>query len=52
MLGLSKANSGEERYLANSLSQSAGVMGGREPVTGRQSVILRLFQSVRINTVS
>jgi hypothetical protein len=43
MLELSWANSGEALYLANSLSHSAWLMGQREPVTGRHSVMLSLF---------
>ena len=35
-------NSGDARYFSNSDSQSAAFIGGREPVTGRHSVILSL----------
>ena len=41
MLGLSILNSGEARYLSNSDCQAEAFMGGREPVTGRHSVMLR-----------
>lgn len=51
MLGFRRANSGEERYLANSFSQSAEFIGGREPVTGRQSVILKLFDGEGLDVV-
>ena len=37
-------NSGEARYLVNSESQSSWERGGRDPVTGRHSVILRLWK--------
>ena len=40
--GLRSLNSGEARYKSNSLSQSAAERGGRDPVTGFHSVILRL----------
>lgn len=40
MRGLSSLNSGEERYLVNSASQSAASRGGKEPVTGLHSVML------------
>jgi hypothetical protein len=45
MLELSCANSGEERYLLNSLSQASWLPGHSEPVTGRHSVILSLPRS-------
>jgi hypothetical protein len=49
MRGLSRMNSGEARYFANSESQSDRLKGGSEPVTGRHSVILRLKEeSVKI----
>lgn len=39
-------NSGEARYLSNSRSHAAWLMGGSEPVTGFHSVILRLFKAL------
>lgn len=42
MRELRTRNSGEALYFANSDSQSASDMGGREPVTGRHSVMDRL----------
>jgi hypothetical protein len=45
MRELSWANSGDDLYLVNSRSQSSPLMGGREPVTGRHSVMLRLDKS-------
>lgn len=39
-------NSGEALYFSNSRSHAAWVTGGREPVTGFHSVILRLFNGV------
>lgn len=44
MCGLRSLNSGEERYFANSESQSVALVGGKEPVTGFHSVMLRLHQ--------
>ena len=44
MFGLSILNSGEDWYLLNSDFQSSSVVGGRLPVTGFHSVILRLEQ--------
>ena len=43
MDGLRRANSGEERYLVNSDSHAERERGGRVPVRGRHSVMLRLF---------
>jgi hypothetical protein len=45
MLELSWANSGDERYLLNSLSHASWLPGHSEPVTGRHSVILSLPRS-------
>lgn len=41
MRELSNLNSGEARYRANSASHFSSSIGGREPVIGRHSVILR-----------
>ena len=49
MCGLSCWNSGDARYLLNSLSHSAASRGGKEPVTGFHSVILNLFILARKN---
>lgn len=37
-------NSGDALYLANSESHAEAEEGGRDPVTGRHSVILKLFE--------
>lgn len=42
MCGFRSLNSGDERYLLNSDSQSSAFIGGSDPVTGRHSVILSL----------
>ena len=47
MCGLSCLNSGDARYLLNSLSHSTASRGGKEPVTGFHSVILSLLVLVR-----
>jgi hypothetical protein len=46
MLELSWANSGDDLYFVNSLSQASGLPGHSEPVTGRHSVMLRLGELV------
>ena len=43
MCGFSSLYSGEAWYLVNSDSQSDSESGGREPVTGFHSVMLRLY---------
>lgn len=48
MCGFNSLNSGEARYLSNSLCQSEAERGGRDPVTGFHSVMLNL-QIVRIS---
>ena len=40
--GFSTSYSGEDRYLANSVSQSVALSGGIDPVMGRHSVMLSL----------
>ena len=40
--GFSSLNSGDDLYSANSESHFSAVVGGKDPVTGRHSVILRL----------
>ena len=47
MCGLSCLNSGDARYLLNSLSHSAASRGGKEPVTGFHSVMLSLLVLAR-----
>ena len=49
MCGLSCLNSGDARYLLNSLSHSGASRGGKEPVTGFHSVILSLLVLARRN---
>lgn len=39
--GFKRANSGDDRYFVNSVSHCSGLKGGRDPVTGLHSVILR-----------
>ena len=46
---LSCLNSGLSLYLANSCSQASSSRGGKEPVTGRHSVILRPDSVRRVN---
>lgn len=46
MFGLRILYSGEDRYFANSDSQSSSFIGGREPVTGLHSVILSLAVAI------
>ena len=41
MWGLSRWNSGDDWYFRNSDAQSASDIGGRDPVTGFHSVILK-----------
>jgi hypothetical protein len=45
MLGFRSLYSGEALYLSNSEVQSSSERGGREPVTGFHSVMLRLEDS-------
>ena len=45
MCGFSSLNSRDSRYFENSDSQSSAFMGGRDPVTGRHSVMLKLRET-------
>lgn len=50
MCELSCLNSGDARYKLNSDSHSSALAGGRLPVTGFHTVILRLFDFSKVAT--